>query len=113
MAAGSEDGPAAFSFCPGFDMILYIRMHLEQILNNGKNRLEIKNDSRTNKNPGTRIFARFRGRAEDGTRTRDLLTTNEVRYRLCHFSLSVRRREIYYYTKGVLSSKENRKKVLS
>lgn len=26
-------------------------------------------------------------RADDGTRTRDLLTTNEVRYHLCHISL--------------------------
>ena len=25
-------------------------------------------------------------RADDGNRTRDLLTTNEVRYRLCHIS---------------------------
>ena len=27
-------------------------------------------------------------RAEDGTRTRDLLTTNEVRYHLCHISIT-------------------------
>ena len=25
--------------------------------------------------------------ADDGTRTRDLLTTNEVRYHLCHISV--------------------------
>ena len=25
-------------------------------------------------------------KADDGTRTRDLLTTNEVRYHLCHIS---------------------------
>ena len=30
----------------------------------------------------------FFRRASDGNRTRDLLTTNEVRYRLCHASLS-------------------------
>ena len=29
-------------------------------------------------------------KASDGNRTRDLLTTNEVRYRLCHASLSLR-----------------------
>ena len=28
-------------------------------------------------------------KADDGTRTRDLLTTNEVRYHLCHISLSI------------------------
>ena len=28
-------------------------------------------------------------KADDGTRTRDLLITNEVRYHLCHISLSV------------------------
>lgn len=27
-------------------------------------------------------------KASDGNRTRDLFTTNEVRYRLCHASLS-------------------------
>ena len=26
-------------------------------------------------------------KADDGTRTRDLLTTNEVRYHLCHISV--------------------------
>lgn len=30
-------------------------------------------------------------RADDGTRTRDLLTTNEVRYHLCHISLPQQR----------------------
>ena len=30
--------------------------------------------------------------ADDGTRTRDLLTTNEVRYHLCHSSLCGRDR---------------------
>ncbi len=28
-------------------------------------------------------------KADDGTRTRDLLITNEVRYHLCHISLSI------------------------
>ena len=28
-------------------------------------------------------------KVDDGTRTRDLLTTNEVRYHLCHISLCV------------------------
>ena len=28
-------------------------------------------------------------RADDGTRTRDLLTTNEVRYHLCHSSIYI------------------------
>ena len=30
----------------------------------------------------------FLSTADDGTRTRDLLTTNEVRYHLCHISVS-------------------------
>ncbi len=33
------------------------------------------------------VYLRTFLRAGDGTRTRDLLTTNEVRYRLCHASL--------------------------
>ena len=28
-------------------------------------------------------------KADDGNRTRDLLTTNEVRYRLCHISIVI------------------------
>ena len=44
------------------------------------------------KNPGnikiTDIGQVFH-KADDGTRTRDLLTTNEVRYHLCHISLSI------------------------
>ena len=38
----------------------------------------------------------FSLRAEDGTRTRDLLTTNEVRYRLCHFSKFVSTQDILH-----------------
>lgn len=35
-------------------------------------------------------------KASDGNRTRDLLTTNEVRYRLCHASLPLSTYLIYY-----------------
>ena len=41
------------------------------------------------KNKKQRKIRCFFIRAEDGTRTRDLLTTNEVRYRLCHSSLCI------------------------
>ena len=35
-------------------------------------------------------------KASDGNRTRDLLTTNEVRYRLCHASLPLPTQLLYY-----------------
>ena len=35
-------------------------------------------------------------KASDGNRTRDLFTTNEVRYRLCHASLSLSTHLLYY-----------------
>lgn len=35
----------------------------------------------------TVFFVIFYAKASDGNRTRDLFTTNEVRYRLCHASL--------------------------
>lgn len=39
----------------------------------------------TKKTPSTKESVLFS--ANDGNRTRDLLTTNEVRYRLCHVSI--------------------------
>ena len=47
-------------------------------------------------------------KADDGTRTRDLLTTNEVRYHLCHISLFAElyfaRHALLYYFPNVLST---------
>ena len=48
--------------------------------------LQKKNPER----PLLKGLSRLSTRADDGNRTRDLLTTNEVRYRLCHISLSTR-----------------------
>ena len=47
-------------------------------------------------------------KADDGTRTRDLLITNEVRYHLCHISLFAglyfARHALLYYFPNVLST---------
>ena len=49
----------------------------------------------------------FPKRADNGSRTRDLLTTNEVRYLLCHISLTstILALEIYFVKRFVYHSK--------
>ena len=53
-------------------------------------------------------FLKNLSKADDGTRTRDLLITNEVRYHLCHISLFAglyfARHALLYYFPNVLST---------
>ena len=44
-------------------------------------------NEKTRINTSFLAFTRACWKADDGTRTRDLLTTNEVRYHLCHISV--------------------------
>jgi hypothetical protein len=44
-------------------------------------------------------FSRIKPSAADRIRTGDLLTTNEVRYRLCHNSITLN--ELFHYTGSV------------
>ena len=53
------------------------------------------------------LLSHFPKRADNGSRTRDLLTTNEVRYLLCHISLTstILALEIYFVKRFVYHSK--------
>ena len=57
---------------------------------------------------GLLISQKALSKADDGTRTRDLLITNEVRYHLCHISLFAglyfARHALLYYFPNVLST---------